>query len=361
MKAKLIFFVILLFLGGLTAIISCSDDPQEPLNSENDILSFSFPEETGAADIDNDNHTIAIEVEYGTDLAFLTPTFTLSEGASSDPASGTVGDYSSVVTITVRAEDGTTTQDWTIEVTEASPEPSSAADVLDFAVTEQTQLPTIDNVNNSIAVEVANGTDLTTLAPVLTISPGATSDPASGETGDYSSAKVIEVTAEDGATVESWTVNVSERPASGGPPSSATEILTFTIPDVTHHTHIRDGYQVVVFLEEDSDLTNSAATFTLSPGATANPPSGTPRDYSSTELIVVTAEDGVTKETWQVMVFDGIDAEEVCYEVARCQDEESMNACIIAYNECIARYGKDQTKACALAADIVCELGESND
>jgi hypothetical protein len=360
MKTALQILITMFFIGTFTVFFSCSED-EEPLSSENDILSFSAPGQTGPATINNSNKTVVVEVEYGTDLASLTPTFTLSEGASSDPASGTVGDYSSVVTITVRAEDGTTTQDWTIEVTEASPEPSSAADVLDFAVAEQTQLPTIDNVNNSIAVEVANGTDLTTLAPVLTISPGATSDPASGETGDYSSAKVIEVTAEDGATVESWTVNVSERPASGGPPSSATEILTFTIPDVTHHTHIRDGYQVVVFLEEDSDLTNSAATFTLSPGATANPPSGTPRDYIETEFIIVTAEDGTTQKTWQTFPVDGIDADEVCYGVALCQTEEAFNKCIPAYNECIARYGKESTKACAIVAEIVCELGESND
>ena len=111
----------------------------------------------------------------------------------------------------------------------------------------------------------------------------------------------------------------------------------------------------MVFLEEDTDVTNSAATFTLSPGATANPPSGTPRDYSSNTLIFVTAEDGISEETWQVMVRDGIDAEEVCYWYALCQDEESMNACIIEYNECIARYGKDQTKACAIVASIVCD------
>jgi hypothetical protein len=323
-----------------------------------DILTFSFPEETGAADIDNDNHMVDIEVENGTDLTALTPAFTLSDGATSVPESGTEGDFGSEVTITVTAEDGTSTQDWIVEVTEASPEPSSAADVLDFAVAEQTKLATIDNTDNTIALEVANGTDLTTLTPALTISPGATSDPESGETGDYSSDFVIEVTAEDGVTAENWIVSVSERPASGGPPSTETDFLTFSVPGEVREAWINkeDGF-VQVFMEQGTDYTNITPTFTLSPGATSVPVSGTPGDYTGGSLIFVTAEDGTTKRTWEIQFFDGIDPEILCgaNNAGNCDDEDLLNECITSYNECIARYGKDQIKACAMIATSICD------
>ena len=47
------------------------------------------------------------------------PTFTLSSGATSVPASDIQGDYSSSVSIEVTAEDGTTKQVWTVDVSEA--------------------------------------------------------------------------------------------------------------------------------------------------------------------------------------------------------------------------------------------------
>lgn len=331
------------------------------LSAETDILTFTLPEQTGNATIDNADHSVAVEVVNGTDMTSLTPTFTLSDGATSVPASGTAGDYSSAATITVTAEDGTTTQDWTIEVSEAPPGPSSAADILDFAVAEQSKLPTIDNINNTITVEVANGTDLTTLTPVLTISPGATSDPASGETGDYSSALVIEVTAEDEETVESWTVNVSERPAPGGPPSSETDILTFSVAGQTREAWIDDdGGVVQVFMPQGTDYTNITPTFTLSPGATSVPVSGTTLDYSNSSgqaPIFVTAEDGTTKQTWAIRFFDGIDTEILCgaNNAGNCDDEDLLNECMDAYNECIARYGQDQVKACAIVATSICD------
>ena len=84
----------------------------------NDIVSFSFDEETGAATIDSGAHTVAIEVENGTDLTALAPTIEVSLGASVSPESGDVVDFSSAVDFEVEAADGTK-QVWTVTVTEA--------------------------------------------------------------------------------------------------------------------------------------------------------------------------------------------------------------------------------------------------
>ncbi|MEQ9231002.1 MAG: T9SS type A sorting domain-containing protein, partial [Cyclobacteriaceae bacterium] len=84
-------------------------------NGANDILTFSFSEQTGAATIDATNHTIEIEVETGTSLTALEPTITVSEGASISPSGAQ--DFSNAVTYTVTAENYDE-QDWTVMVTE---------------------------------------------------------------------------------------------------------------------------------------------------------------------------------------------------------------------------------------------------
>jgi hypothetical protein len=87
-----------------------------------DILTFTLPTQTGAATINTTAHTIAIEVAYTADVTDLTPTITLSYGATVIPASGVARDFTNPVPYTVTAEDGVTHQEWTVTVTqEAEP------------------------------------------------------------------------------------------------------------------------------------------------------------------------------------------------------------------------------------------------
>ena len=117
MKSKSIMTLLALFLVAIGLFNACeSEDIFE--SREKDILTFSFPQETEAAKINNLSHTIEVEVTNGTDLTKLTPTFTVSAKATADPASGTESDYSSKFTIVVTAEDGSN-QDWEVDVTEA--------------------------------------------------------------------------------------------------------------------------------------------------------------------------------------------------------------------------------------------------
>lgn len=91
--------------------------------SENDITAFSFAEQVEAATIDADAHTITTSVEGVLDLTDLVATFELSQDATASVAgdaqtSGdTSNDFSDPITYTVTAEDGSTTQDWTVTVT----------------------------------------------------------------------------------------------------------------------------------------------------------------------------------------------------------------------------------------------------
>ncbi len=81
-----------------------------------DILSFELPQQTEAAIIDAENHTVEIEVEEGTDVSILIPVLTLSTGATSLPSNGEVIDFTNDVVYNLIAQDGVTTQDWIVSV-----------------------------------------------------------------------------------------------------------------------------------------------------------------------------------------------------------------------------------------------------
>ena len=62
------------------------------------------PEADGS--IDNTNYTINLLVETGTDLTKLTPTISISDGATISPDSGKPKDFTNPVNYTVTAQDG---------------------------------------------------------------------------------------------------------------------------------------------------------------------------------------------------------------------------------------------------------------
>ena len=83
------------------------------VSSAKDILTFVFP---GQLDAVISGTNISLTVPTGTDVATLAPTFTVSSGATSSPASGTARNFSSAQTYTITAED-TSFQVYTVTVT----------------------------------------------------------------------------------------------------------------------------------------------------------------------------------------------------------------------------------------------------
>lgn len=84
----------------------------------NDILSFTLEEQTGAATIDADAHTVAIEVANGTTVTALVPTIGVSLGANATPNSLEAQDFTSPVVYSVENANGVS-QNWTVTVTVA--------------------------------------------------------------------------------------------------------------------------------------------------------------------------------------------------------------------------------------------------
>ncbi|MCG8700689.1 MAG: BspA family leucine-rich repeat surface protein [Bacteroidales bacterium] len=80
------------------------------------IIFFTLPEQTSNAIINDTTYSIKIHVYSSTDVSALTPTITLLDGATCSPSSEETLDFTNAVTYTVTGDDGTTTQDWTVEV-----------------------------------------------------------------------------------------------------------------------------------------------------------------------------------------------------------------------------------------------------
>jgi hypothetical protein len=101
-------------------------------SSEKEILTYSFPQQTGVPVIDAVNHTIVAEVAYPATTASLIASFTLSPMATAwidngvtrvlvQQTSGvTANNFSSPVTYIIRAEDGSE-QAWVVTVSATDP------------------------------------------------------------------------------------------------------------------------------------------------------------------------------------------------------------------------------------------------
>ena len=86
---------------------------------------------------------------------------------------------------------------------------STQADILGFSMTEQVAPAFINPLTSEVTLEVSPNTPLTALIPTISVSAGATINPASGVARDFTGPVTYTVTAEDGTTIKVWTVTVT--------------------------------------------------------------------------------------------------------------------------------------------------------
>ena len=196
------------FSGSFT--VNAASNPNVPSTAAA-ITGFSFEDPPATGVIDGEAKTVAVEVPWGTDVTGLVPTITVSPGAGIDPASGVSQNFTNPVTYTVTAADGTTTADYTVTVSvAANPSvPSAEAAITAFSFESPPVTGVIDGEAKTIAVTVLSGAEVTGLVPIITVSPGAGIDPASGEAQDFTGPVTYTVTAEDETTAADYTVTVT--------------------------------------------------------------------------------------------------------------------------------------------------------
>jgi hypothetical protein len=224
----------------------------------------------------------------GTPVTALTPVITVSPGASVTPASGVAQNFfnGSGVTYVVTAEDGVTKKTYIAKATRTL---SAACEITAFTVDGQDW----DISGTNITYTYPVGTPVTALTPVITVSPGATITPASGAAQNFFSAQGVAyvVTAEDGVTKKTYTAKATRTL------NTACAITAFLVNGQPWNI---SGTNITYIYPVGTPATTLTPVITVSPGATVTPASGVAQNFFSAQGItyVVTAEDGVTKQTY---------------------------------------------------------------
>ncbi|MBQ3832401.1 MAG: choice-of-anchor J domain-containing protein, partial [Bacteroidales bacterium] len=201
-------------------------------SSAAEITAFSFAEDAEVAVIDSENARVTSVVSYQTEsLNGLVPTIAISDYATIAPASGVAQDFTGPVTYTVTAEDGTTTKEWTVNVSKVETA-SSAKDILSFTFSGQSREADINPENHTVLAYAAWNYDFANnITPTITVSPQATIYPVSDSAINFATPVTYTVTAEDESTQE-WTVTIINDPNACVNPLPA----TFVVSDLTSST-----------------------------------------------------------------------------------------------------------------------------
>lgn len=268
----------------------------------NDIISFSIPDQVDAV-INVNDHTVSVDMPFGTDRSALVPTIEVSDQASINPASGVAQDFSDVVIYTVTAEDGST-QDWQVFLSVLA---NTESAFTSFSVDGNEAA--IDPDFLTITGEVAFGTDEAALIAVFELSDGATAtidgnvQTSNSTVNNFTTPKTYRVTAADGVTFTDWVVTITV--AAEG----AAEFLAYDIAEQEGDTDLNSTNGTInLNVTSGTVVTNLIAGFTLSGGASAEV-GGTPQvggqtenDFTNPVEYVVTAADNTTTKTWTVTV-----------------------------------------------------------
>ena len=272
----------------------------------------------GAFDSATTGYTASVANDV--DETTVTPT-TNDDGASYVVKLGGVTDEdgvvplavgSNVITIEVTAEDGNTVKTYTVTVTRAEP-PSTDA-TLSGLTLSGIDIGAFDSATTGYTASVANDVTQTTVTPTAN-DDGATYEiKLSGVTDDDrvvplavgSNVITVEVTAEDGNTVKTYTVTVTR----AAPPSTDATLsgLTLSGIDIGAFDSATTGYTASVANDVDettvTPTTNDdGATYEIKLGGVADDDGVIPLAVGMNVIAVeVTAEDGQTTKTYTITV-----------------------------------------------------------
>lgn len=175
---------------------------------------------------------------------------------------------------------------------------SAFTQLLTFELPEQTGPAVIDEQAGTVAIEVEYGTVVSDLAPVITLSDGATVSPESGAGTDFTNPVTYTVTAENGEDTKQYTVTVAV-----ADPSTEALLLSFVLAEQTGNAVIdHDLETVAIEVANGTVVTALEPTVTVSDYATVSPLSGVATDFTNPVNYTVTAQDGVTTKVYAVTV-----------------------------------------------------------
>ncbi|HAN76980.1 MAG TPA: hypothetical protein DCQ31_04005, partial [Bacteroidales bacterium] len=246
---------------------------------------------------------ITVKVAAGTNLAAVKLDFTLSKGARSEPLTGSVVTVSADTPFAISVFPQNTNASsklWFLKVIPG--QFSKEAQILTFAVPNQTKPAIFDKNSRTIEVEVPFGTDLSSIVPEYTLSVGATlaePDPTKPMQFTDRRAVVFSVKPQDPALPSvKWFVTISIQ-------DYLAEILSFGFKDITTKVNIIPSAKTIaVEVPFKTDISKLTPLYTISAGASSSWPSDTERAFQNNvaESLVITAHNGKIKTTWTITV-----------------------------------------------------------
>lgn len=191
----------LINLAVLLFFIGCKKDPVSSLSSAKEIYSFVLPMPSPMPWVSGviNNDTITVKVQPGVSLVGITPVLQYY-GKSISPAEGTAVNFTSPVTYTITAEDGSTRRQVVIVTYKST---TKAITDFRFRPAENPGLASAvvgEFVNDSsIVLRVPVSTNVNALVPIITHN-GVTITPGSGQAANFGDLVYYTVTAEDGSS-----------------------------------------------------------------------------------------------------------------------------------------------------------------
>ena len=268
-------------------------------NSGKALTAFSFTTPAVTGTINESAKTVALTVPFGTDVTAMVATFTVSSGASvkvgstSQTSGTTANNFTSPVTYTVVAGDGST-QAYVVTVTIAS---NTAKALTAFSFTTPAVTGTINESAKTVALTVPYGTDVTALVATFastgaSVKVGSTAQISGTTANNFSSPVTYTVVANDGTT-QAYVVTVTVAANT----AKALTAFSFTSPAATGTI---TGTNIAVTVPFGTDVTALVATFastgaSVKVGSTAQISGTTANNFSSPVTYMVVANDGSTQ------------------------------------------------------------------
>lgn len=276
--------------AAVTALATATTTFNNAIVQKNSIIGFTVRRQVGSSTINSTSHTVTFHMSYGTSIKSLTPTITVSTGATISPASKVAKNFSGQVSYTVKAKDGTSQTTWTVT---CIVDPNDGNDITGFTVPLQVGSSTIDTASHTVTFHMPYGTSVTSLVPTITLSTGATISPASGIAQEFTNPLVYSVTAEN-QTSQAWTVTCINDP------NRANNIIDFTVPAQVGTSTINTTSHTVTFhMPYGTSVKSLAPTLSVSQEATVSPLSGETQNFTRPITYTVTAQNRL-KQAWKV-------------------------------------------------------------
>ena len=235
-----------------------------------EITQFDIGPFTGS--IDQGAKTINVTVPGAVDLTSVTPTISIPADASlyldSNPYNQ--GDAMNITdgvpfTLSVQSQDNSASIDYTVTVTQSS----NAAEVSAFSISGAVGTPAVDQVGETITLNIEQSTSLSGVIPAITYSPGATfnfnSSPYSVGTAmslTEGSGNTLEIISEDGSVTKTYTITVTRF-------SDLGEVTAFTIPGAVSAPVIDQvGETITLNIQQTASLTSIMPSISFSTDST---------------------------------------------------------------------------------------------